>query len=445
MNDNNLKFIGQPNRLLIVAALFHVLVTLTIFTLGRNALVPDAFDANGTAVSFASDGAGHRDDAEVLGQYLRHGQFGSWFSSAYPFHVKLHSIGFAIFGGLLGSNILAAEPVNLLCYLGILILTWRLGNEAGGRPAGLLAAITVALWPSFVLHTTQLLKDPLFILEMLGLILIVVRLLTQTYSWPQSVLIGFAAGAVGAILWKTRSDLGPVLVATLFLAFVTLALSQFQLKRLRVANLGAMALLIALTVAAMLWLPTHRDADSPRQNHSQLLVRNSTQAHSELRWWQVGARVGMLRQRFVAMYPNSTSNIDADVSLANNADLIRYLPRAALIGFFAPFPNMWFESGQSVGRFGRLLSGLETLLMYAIEALALIGLWRGRRRLSIWFLFSVAAMGTIALGLAVANVGTMYRLRYVFFILLIVIAAGGFAYLRDSLMRKLLPAKQVGA
>jgi hypothetical protein len=445
MNDNNLKFIGPPSRLLIVAALFHVLVTLTVFTLGRNALMPDAFDANGTAVSFASDAAGHRDDAEMLGQHLRRGQFGSWFNSSYPFHVKLHSIGFGIFGGLLGPSILAAEPVNLLCYLGILILTWRLGDEAIGRPAGLLAAFTVALWPSFLLHTTQLLKDPLFILEMLGLILIIVRLLTRTYSWRESLLTGFVAGAVAAMLWKTRSDLWPVLIATLLLGFVALTFRQLQLKSLRPANLGAMALLITLTAAAMLWLPTHRDADSPRQNLRRVSQHFSVQKQSDLHWWQVGAYVGILRQRFITTYPGSTSNIDTDVSLANNADLLRYLPRAALIGFFAPFPKMWFESGESVGRFGRVVSGLEMLLIYAIEVLALFGLWQWRRRLSVWFLFSVAATGTFALGLVVANIGTLYRLRYVFLILLIVIAAGGIAYLRESLMRKPSPAKQVGA
>jgi hypothetical protein len=71
--------------------------------------------------------------------------------------------------------------------------------------------------------------------------------------------------------------------------------------------------------------------------------------------------------------------------------------------------------------------------MYAVEALAIIGLWRGRRRLPVWLLSAVAAMGMTALGLVVVNVGALYRLRYVFVVLLIVVAAGATA---DILSRR---------
>ncbi len=115
-------------------------------------------------------------------------------------------------------------------------------------------------------------------------------------------------------------------------------------------------------------------------------------------------------------------------------DIIRYLPRSAEIGFLAPFPNMWLATGNQVGSVGRLLSGLETMAMYLVEGLAIVGLWsgsRGPRCLSLWFISSVAAMGLISLGLMVVNVGALYRLRYLFLFLLIVLAAGGAAYILD--------------
>lgn len=136
------------------------------------------------------------------------------------------------------------------------------------------------------------------------------------------------------------------------------------------------------------------------------------------------------------MYQNPGSNIDMDVEINGTADLLRYLPRAALVGFFAPFPNMWFASGKSVGVAGRLLSGVESLAMYAVEGLALLGLWRGRRQLSVWFLSLVAATGMIALGLVVVNVGALYRLRYVFLMLLFIPAAEGAARILDRLSKK---------
>ena len=87
--------------------------------------------------------------------------------------------------------------------------------------------------------------------------------------------------------------------------------------------------------------------------------------------------------------------------------------------------------GEQTGAGGRLLSGFETLLIYVIECLALFAVWRERRKISAWFLFLVITIGAVALGLVVANMGALYRLRYPFWMLLIVLGAGG----ADSLWR----------
>ena len=83
---------------------------------------------------------------------------------------------------------------------------------------------------------------------------------------------------------------------------------------------------------------------------------------------------------------------------------------------------MWFERG-SYGAAGRLLSGAETLVMYFLYLAAGVCVWRNRRRSEMWLLFLVAALGTIALGLVVVNAGALFRLRYVFWIMFIVMAA----------------------
>ena len=117
--------------------------------------------------------------------------------------------------------------------------------------------------------------------------------------------------------------------------------------------------------------------------------------------------------------------IDSDVRLRGRADVVRYLPRAAVIGFFAPFPNMWLTSGKEVRRGGRFLSGVEMMLTYVLEALALAGLWRARKQLEAWLLFAIVVIGVVALGLVVNNLGALYRLRYSFWILIVIMGAGG--------------------
>src|SRR5205807_335913 len=91
------------------------------------------------------------------------------------------------------------------------------------------------------------------------------------------------------------------------------------------------------------------------------------------------------------------SDVDAGVEFHSLGDIIRYLPRAAEIGFLAPFPRFWFVRGENVGLAGRLLSGVETLMLYAVEVLALVGLWQRRRHLTVWLLALIAAIGVIGL------------------------------------------------
>jgi hypothetical protein len=86
---------------------------------------------------------------------------------------------------------------------------------------------------------------------------------------------------------------------------------------------------------------------------------------------------------------------------------------------------MWLTPVDPAGRMRRRLAGIETVCMYVIEALALLGLWSCRRHLQTWLLVLAAAIGVIALGMVVANIGTLYRIRYAFWILLIIIGMEG--------------------
>jgi hypothetical protein len=132
-------------------------------------------------------------------------------------------------------------------------------------------------------------------------------------------------------------------------------------------------------------------------------------------------QVGQRRAGF-RLYDARESDIAGDVRLNTPSDVLKFLPRAIVIGFLAPFPRMWIERG-SYGLAGRLLSGAETLVMYFLYLAAGVCVWRNRRRSEMWLLFLVAALGTIALGLVVVNAGALYRLRYVFWIMFIIMAA----------------------
>jgi hypothetical protein len=437
----------RPVRLLVVAGIFHLALTLALYAVTRKGLLPGTFDANGIAVAYAPDGLRHRQDAAALSEVLRRVEIREWVAAPYLFHIKLYSVCFAFLGPWLGFNIIGAEPLNLLCYLAILALVFNLGREAFNARVGFLAAGTIALWPSFLLHTTQLLRDPLFAVAMLAFVLVILRWLTRTFSWTGALFAGAGGGLLAVVLWLTRDSAGVIVFATVLLGAGMLIARQFIERRAQITNLTGMALLIALTVGVQLTIPkfydrrntpiTERSTVGP-ETSSPLGTGAAAQASyaespAAVPWSRLATRVMAARNRFIKLYPNSGSNIDGDVQLNNTADLVRYFPRAAVIGFFAPFPDMWLAPGKQVGFFARLLAGSETLVMYGVEALALFGLWRDRRRLPAWFLLSVAATGIIALGFVVVNAGALFRLRYVFLMLVVILGASGAEHILQRL------------
>jgi hypothetical protein len=437
----------RPVRLLIAAAVFHLLVSATVTVLGHYELLPGVFDRNGIAVGIASDGIKARQEALQRSEELAHGEIGVWFRTRSPFYVKAYSLCFATFGLVFGASVLSVEPLNGLCYLIILILVFHLAREFADWRVASGAAAAVALWPSFVLHTTQLLKDPLFIAAMLAFVFVNVRLLSTKFSWRRAILITVCGVLAAAFVWLSRDTMGEILIATAVLACALLLIrvvAEYRSTResgsawrARIPSLAGLVLLIAFTVGLTQFIPpferlddkaqpmTSSDADlwinSRRPKKDNLLEQQSMSTN---RWSRAIARIGKLRQDFASEFSDAGSNIDADISLRSTADIIRYLPRAIMIGYLAPFPSMWFGPGLQVSRAGRLLSGMEMLTTYLVEALALFGLWMGRRRFSVWLLWLVSAMGLTSLGLVVLNVGALYRLRYIFLILLIIVATG---------------------
>jgi hypothetical protein len=439
----------KPRRLLITAVIFHLVVTASVYGLGRLRVFPNAFDTYGIAVSFASDATDLREEAAQLGELLAHGQVSDWIRAASPLHIKLYSICFAFLQPWLGSNILSAEPLNALCYLAILVLVFKLSREIFSRPSALIAVAIVALWPSFLLHTTQLLKDPLFLVGMLAFIFVNLRLLAKDCSWSRALLTGLIGGLLAIFIWFARSSMAELPVAVSILAVVLLIVRQFLEKHFHAANLTALALVILLSICVTQFVPKFRRShasramiattarDSVSQKRAEgVLETVPIQTPSQNPLSRFAARVTTIRQRFLTEHPDAGSNIDSDVQLTSILAIIRYLPRAAAIGFLAPFPNMWLGTGNQVGSAGRLLGGLETMAMYLIEGLAIAGVWGGRRRFQLWLLVLVTAMGMITLGLVVINVGTLYRLRYVFLILLVVLAASGAANIADWLRKR---------
>lgn len=426
------SLLTHPSRLLIVAGILHLAATTTVFIIGRFSLMPSQFDSNGVG-AFALDGRMHQTDALILTQRLGSQGIAAWLSAVAPLHVRIYSLSQVFLSRWIGFNILSVEPINLFFYLAILVMVYKLAEAVFERRAALLAATVVALWPTFLLHSTQPLRDPLLIALVVALFLILTHLLTRTFSWRQTIIALVVGVIVLLAIWVVRLAMWDIVRAVVGFGSVLLLLRLAIERRLFIGNVITIAVFIAAIWIIpqgnkLLQFTEKREADV---SSGRVLIAEKV---VDLSLW---ARITARRDKFISIRDAANyragSDIDTDVHFKSRADVIRYLPRAAAIGLFAPFPNMWFAPGLLVGRTGRWISGFEMLLTYLIEALALVGLWQKRKQLCVWLLTLSSILGVTALGLIVINIGSVYRLRYAFWILLVIMGAGGAMHLVSRL------------
>ena len=253
--------------------------------------------------------------------------------------------------------------------------------------------------------------------------------LKRDYPWPRGILSGVAGTAALVLIRIVRLPMWSMLWAIIFLAVLFLIVRIVRQRRFPVANI----VFAIIMIAAMTIIPRFQ----PAFHNQQVVRRPRLLAPEEVQKLPIEEQIAARRYAFGLQVDSSGelapsdagSDIDRGVRFNSVADIIRHVPRAMVVGFFAPFPNMWFSGGKQVGASGRLLSGFETLVSYVIECLALFGLWRERRNLAAWFIFLIVTLGALGLGLVVANIGALYRLRLPFWALLIVCGANGIVYL----------------
>lgn len=430
-------------RLLLIAACVHLAVAAGACLAGRRAAGAGGTFGEGGIASFASDGRVYRPQIVALERTLKDEGAAEWLRTPAPVHVKLYSLSFALFSPVFGQTILSAEPLNLFYYLATLLLIFALGREAFGEREGLLAAVIfAAAVPSYLLHTTQLLKDPLFVVVTLTLVLVSLKWLTTEYTPAKGLLAGAVGGAAAASLWLIKNSAWWVVLAVMLLGAALCVARQVRRRAVLAGNLAGITLMLAIALGVShfvtpYWLPKeywmpykpgaadNRAAPAAATAETPPAAAGTTPGGGARRSWssRVVARVTDARALFIELYPDAGSNIDADVRFVGAADVVRYLPRAALVGLCAPFPDTWLRASGSVGRAGRMLSGCETLVMYFVQLLALQSLWHRRRQLPVWLLVLTALLGVVALGLVVVNVGALYRQRYLFWILFVIAGA----------------------
>jgi len=435
-------------RLVATAAALHVALAVALFVAGRTKIAPTAIDQDGIMGWFAHDSYEYQRNAIQLAKVLESGKVADWVTAAQPMHVKILAIPFAIFGPLFGYGTLSAEPYNLLFYATVIALVFTMGREVGSHRVGLLAGAVVAVYPSFLLHTMQLLKDPLVVAASLAFVLGVTTWLTRTYSAKSAAIAAVLTMLITLLLFFARANLVIFFFATALLGLTLLVMRQLLERRFLLWNMILpLPILLAMAFPLYFLLPWSQTDERMKQFPADqigpskitastalqvpsLIVRATSAPKSpstfaarlRRRADTLAKRVGSMRLGFAAAYPDAGSFLDSDRDFKSVNDLLTYIPRATEIGLWAPFPNSWISAGRRVGNAGKLLAGAETFFIYLCQVLAVWTVMREPRRLALWFLLAIATLGVTALALVVPNVGALYRLRYAFWVMVMVMA-----------------------
>lgn len=411
--------------LLITGALTHLLFVSLAFIAGKLEIFPRYLLSNGV---LAGDATTYIEKCTTLSRSLWNGEFGFLFTAGEQIHLRLFSLSYALLSPLVGNNIFAFELVNLPLLLGILYFIYRVGELCFSRKVRLVAALVVNFLPSFQLHATQPLRDSLFIFLFLAFFLILGLLLAKPLNLAPAVKILFLSTFCFLLLWLVRNGMFPVYLAVTSLTLPLLLLA----KRGEWRNYRFNVILLLLLIGFILLTPkTFADFTPEKQFYSAEMYEKIERFKGDLR--EAGqpkylAYVNAFRYEFNSVYSDAGSNIDRDLYLASPTELFLYLPRAALIGCFAPFPDLWFSEGKSFGKAGRIMAGGETFFIYLLALFALIAVCRNYRSAYVWLKVLSIGVGTTALGLIVTNLGAIYRMRYAFWFLLILLGTEGVVY-----------------
>ena len=129
------------------------------------------------------------------------------------------------------------------------------------------------------------------------------------------------------------------------------------------------------------------------------------------------------RTVFFWLFPDATSYVDQEVQFRSASDVIFYIPRGIVVGLLAPFPHQWYDSRTTLtGNLQRMVSGAEMIVSYLLLGAGLFHLVL-RPSKPLFFLVIGAGLMILALVYPLPAVGSLYRIRFGPYSILLAIGA----------------------
>lgn len=304
-----------------------------------------------------------------------------------------------------------------------------------GTLAGMIAGILYVVFPSSLNWYGQIHKDGFAIAG--AMLVLTAWVSTETgKSSRQKTATILATTLVGLALIVFVRPYNLMLVFGGVLLMLTFRLAAFWRDRKLPEWWRIMALQIALTVLVGAAAAMAPRAGAGDQKYADWGVASGEWgARGKIaEWqWQSTGWVPQIVERYAEVMARTRAGLideglkiqagslyDIDTVPANTPQVAAYAPRALQIALFAPFPTRWFEKLSAT----RLVAIGEMAIWYLVAPGLLLALWFARSRGALsMVVFAVAILAVY--GVTIANVGTLYRIRYPYLFMLILVGLAG--------------------
>ena len=398
-------------------------------------LLPNLTSMLAPGTTLTTDSAYFDSIAVEMAQQIKQHGWNSWhmFPNDYSgIHVSILAAVYAVFG----HDTTLAIPLNALFHAfgGVLIFMIAIELSSSylvGFFAGIVASCIFVLFPSALNWYGQIHKDGYAIAGLLAILLIWCKGLDaspRTAKFFLLILMSFLmlcfSVTIRAYYFK------------LLLVFVGVTLIAMIVIRVLFKQKSAWAFFLGILLT---FVPAHIYLNSIDGFSTLRAGETYAETYAEAGWeWHANdllpakldrlfegvarTRVGLLD---FGVKSGANSMIDVDDVPSNSVEVIKHLPRAFQVALLAPFPTTWLKETSIT----RLLASGEMAVIY-ISLLGLIPLFKLNRRPHVMLAFFFSAFFLTVYGFIITNVGTLYRVRYPFELIMVLLGViGWFTYL----------------
>jgi hypothetical protein len=489
----------KPIPVVIGLMLFHIALAGLMSWIAHSSFLSHLHNGQGFW-NFATDATFYHLEASQLANFLNSGNWSDWWAGKYTDHfsndqiARAHTPWIAFVYWVFGWKVpLLFEFINSTAWVTSVVLIYfatRIIFAQNILVAGF--SVSFLFFPSILLSSTQLLKDIFYILGICFVISGWTMIFHKDYNWKGvlAIIIGFFLIAsireyVTALLWSTffictlifilRKSITPLpaLIMLIGISILPLQKGFYNLPEIGLLENNDSSVASSkiikkestrsfLKLAEEIWAISGENSlkevikglDNNKEESlqhqialKQLNIINTSNydgVEGFIRYLnnQVVIKISIMRFGFNYVNKSANSRIDTDIQFMNIRELITYLPRALQIGFLSPFPSLWFSKGSETGYIGRMLVGIETLIIYVV----FIGFFstlfieiKVLKPLIPILIFS--GIFIVLLGLVVPNVGAIYRMRQGLLIPFLMAGIYGWRLLFIKLTSKFLVSK----